>query len=82
MTTDLQRKLQPKNGETIAFNVAHGAWRALAFYREGPDARIILARDGETIREFEYPSYRIWNIAAHLPDIAAEHESRDAESSP
>jgi len=72
--TDLEFKLQPKDGETIAYDEHWLGWRAVAFYREGPDARIVIARGDTLIREFDYPAYRIWNIAAHLPGMVDGYE--------
>mgnify|MGYP001561851581 CR=1 FL=1 len=41
-----------------------------AFYVGGEqNARIIITRCGKTFREFDYPAYRIWNIAAHFTEI-------------
>jgi len=74
--TDLEVKFTPKEGETIAYDERYRGWRAVAFYREGPDARIVIARGEELVREFDYPAYRIYNIAAHLPDTVAVFESR------
>ena len=75
MPTDLELKFTPKEGETIAYDEHWLGWRAVAFYREGPDARIVIARGDKLIREFYYPAYRIWKIVAHLPDMVNEHES-------
>lgn len=33
------------------------------------DARIELLKDGAVIRTFNYPAYKIWNLAAHFEDI-------------
>lgn len=33
------------------------------------DALVEIFRDGEPLRKFLYPAYRIWNIAAHFNDI-------------
>lgn len=51
-------------------------YRAQAFTRDGePSARVVILRDGEVVAENpDYPSYRIYNVAAHLPDIAASIE--------
>jgi len=29
------------------------------------DARVVLRRGGELVREFEYPTYRVWTLLAH-----------------
>ena len=33
------------------------------------DALIQVSKDGSVIREFLFPAYKIWNIAAHFSDI-------------
>lgn len=33
------------------------------------DALIEIYKDGEKLREFLFPAYKIWNIAAHFSDI-------------
>lgn len=33
------------------------------------DALIEILKDGAVIREFRFPAYKIWNIAAHFKDI-------------
>jgi hypothetical protein len=44
--------------------------RAWGNYKEDSrDALIEIQKDGEAYKEFEYPSYKIWNIAAHFRDI-------------
>ena len=74
--TDLELKFQPKEGETVAYDDRWRGWRVAAFYREGQDARVIIARGDELVREFGYPAYQIYNIVAHLPDMVDDYESR------
>ena len=35
----------------------------------GGDALIQIFKDGQQIRSFLFPAYKIWNIAAHFSDI-------------
>lgn len=43
------------------------------------DALIEIFKDGEVLRSFRYPAYRIWNIAAHFSDIVdGEIEKNDS----
>jgi hypothetical protein len=72
---------EPKEGERLAYDerwTVNGVeYRALAFWRDGPDARIVVRRADEVLAKTEnYPAYRIYNIAAHLPDFAREHERK------
>lgn len=58
--------------ETEAFKVEHRGFIVTAFYDNGPkvpDANVVITRDGVPFREFKYPAYRIWNIAAHFTDM-------------
>lgn len=71
---------EPREGETLAFDEKFREWRALAFHREGPDARIVIMRGEDLIGENEsYPAYRIYNVAAHLPDMVEAHERAEEE---
>lgn len=36
--------------------------------------RVVLFRDGQQVREFTYPAYRIWTLLAHWTDGLAEFE--------
>ncbi len=54
--------------EQIAFKVEHRGFVVTALYDADPkiqDAHIVITRDGTPFKEFDYPAYRIWNIAAH-----------------
>lgn len=33
------------------------------------DALITVFKDGQKVREFLWPAYKIWNLIAHFPDI-------------
>ena len=65
--------------EKQAFKVQYKGFIVTAFYDAEPkaqDAHIVITRDGVPFKEFKYPAYRIWNIAAHFPDMVdAELES-------
>ena len=45
------------------------AWYAVNTETEKGDAIIEIKKDGHIIREFIFPAYKIWNIAAHFSDI-------------
>ena len=36
---------------------------------DGGDARVMVKRGEETLREFIYPAYKVWNLEAHNSDI-------------
>lgn len=40
------------------------------------DAHIEITKGEETVKVFDYPSYRIWNIAAHFHDIVNDLVTR------
>ncbi len=55
--------------EKVAFKVEHKGYMAEGFWGDGPDGRVVVTRDGEFLKEFTYPAYKIFNIAAHWQDI-------------
>jgi len=58
------------------FNVK--AWYLKNTETEKGDALIKITKEGKLIREFIYPSYKIFNIAAHFSDIVdGELENND-----
>jgi hypothetical protein len=44
----------------------------------GGDALVEIFKDGQPVREFLFPAYKIWNIAAHFRDIVDSEISKDA----
>lgn len=60
-----------------AFKVEHRGFIATAFYAQGQDADIVVTREGALYKEFKYPAYRIWNIAAHWRDMVEEVLARE-----
>ena len=53
----------------IAFELSEQGYDFKAEHIGNGDARITIQKDGEMIRDFKFPSYKIWNIAAHARDI-------------
>lgn len=45
----------------------------------GGDALIEVERDGNIIRSFQFPAYKVWNIAAHSHDIIESELAKDTE---
>lgn len=54
-----------------AFKVSDRGFTCIGSYLKQPegDALIEIFRDGEKLRWFLFPAYKIWNIAAHFSDI-------------
>lgn len=51
-------KIGPDRGYTIT-----------AIDQEGSNAKVKVELDGNLVREFDFPAYKIWNIQAHADDI-------------
>lgn len=58
----------------LAYEKEDRGYVVQAWYRDDPgqDAHIEIVREGVLVREFDYPAYRIWNIAAHFDEIVDE----------
>jgi hypothetical protein len=67
-----------KKDETPAYNIDDRGFNVKAWYPvEAGDALIHISHDGKLVREFLYPAYKIWNIAAHFHDIVDGELSKD-----
>lgn len=55
--------------EKIAFEVEHKGFKAVGYWGDGADGRVVVTREGQPFKEFTYPAYKIFNIAAHWIDI-------------
>jgi len=53
------------------------AWYLVDTEESKGDALIEISYNGEIVREFLFPSYKIWNIAAHFSDIVDGELSKD-----
>jgi hypothetical protein len=58
----------------VIFDITEGGWRVIARDVDGPDAHLDFEHNGKPYRSFDYPAYRVWNIAAHFGDIIADFE--------
>ena len=56
----------------LAFEKSYRGFTVRAFYTDGQSAHVDIDRAGQPFRTFDYPSYRIWNIAAHFTDMVDE----------
>ena len=50
----------------LAYEITDRGFTVRTYYTDGPDAHVEITRDGRPFKTFDYPSYRIWNIAAHF----------------
>jgi hypothetical protein len=55
--------------EKIAFETEYKGFKAVGYWGEGAVGRVVVTRDGNPFKEFAYPAYKIFNIAAHWQDI-------------
>jgi hypothetical protein len=64
-------KKKKEDVKKAAFDIEDRGFRVRAFYLEDDsgDAEIEMTKDGEPFKNFRYPAYRIWNIAAHFSDM-------------
>ena len=53
------------------FNGITNGYNFIGTYLKEPrgEALIEIKRDGKLVKEFLFPAYKIWNIAAHTQDI-------------
>jgi hypothetical protein len=60
--------------DKVAFDHTEYGYRFVATYLVEPkgDALIEIYRGEEIVRSTFWPAYKIWNIAAHAQDIAAD----------
>lgn len=53
------------------------AWYVKDTETEKGDALIEVRKEEEIIRQFIFPAYKIWNIAAHFKDIVDSEEEKN-----
>ena len=67
--------------DKIAFEHDHEGYHFRATHLHEPkgEALVEIEKDGDMVKSFLWPSYKIWNIAAHADDIVAglEEDSDD-----
>lgn len=66
-------------GKELAFDETKGDWRITGSYDE-PD-NIVFYYKGKVHKKITFPSYKIWNIAAHLDEIIKDFEQGMAVAS-
>ena len=59
--------------DKIAFEGDEGGYHFKGTYLKEPrgESLIEISKDGQMVREFLFPGYKIWNIAAHAKDIVS-----------
>jgi urease gamma subunit len=62
--------------DTVAFKTEARGLKFVATYLTHPksEALIEISRDGQMVKSLLWPAYKVWNIAAHADDIAADIE--------
>lgn len=67
--------------EKVAFELEKCGYSFKATYLENPkgESLIEISKNGKVVKEFLFPSYKIWNIAAHAEDIAIGLEKESEE---
>jgi hypothetical protein len=62
--------------DKVAFTQETKGYTITATYLKEPetDALIEIKKVGKVVKEFLFPAYKIWNIAAHMNDIIAGFE--------
>ena len=57
--------------DKVVFEGDVGGYYFKATYLHEPkgEALVQISKDGKTVKEFLFPSYKVWNIAAHASDI-------------
>lgn len=53
----------------VAFDITERGYRIVALWGESSDAKVTIHKGDELFKEFEYPAYKIFNLAAHFSDI-------------
>lgn len=66
------------------FDINEAAYNVKAYYLKNTetskgDALIEVRKDSEIIRQFIFPAYKIWNIAAHFKDIVESEQNKNIE---
>ena len=63
--------------EILAFEKSYRGFTVKAFWGNEPTARIEITKDDKPYKTFDYPSYRIFNIAAHFEDMIDDELTAD-----
>ena len=59
-----------ESGRRPIYELEDRSFYIAAFYQgENNLARVIVLKDGELYRDFEYTAYKVYNLAAHFSDM-------------
>ncbi len=77
-------KEREKEKDKPEFDITDKGYNVKAWYvkdteTEKGDALIEVRKEEEIIRQFIFPAYKIWNIAAHFKDIVDSEEEKNIE---
>ena len=65
--------------EKIAFELEDRRFKIRAIWGDGGESLIEITKDGQPYKKFTYPSYKIFNLAAHFSDIVDSELAKDDE---
>ena len=70
-----------KEKENPEFSIDDRGYNVKAWYLKEPagDALIEITKNGDMLRRFTFPAYKIFNIAAHFSDIVDSEEEKNVE---
>lgn len=76
--------LREKEKDKPEFDITDRGYNVKAWYvkdteTEKGDALIEVRKGEEIIRQFIFPAYKIWNIAAHFRDIVDSEEEKNID---
>jgi len=79
-----EEEKREKEESTPEFDIMDRGYNAKAWYLKDTDtqkgdALIEIRKDGNLLREFIFPGYKIWNIAAHFYEIINSEEERNLD---
>ena len=62
--------------DEVVFECDAGGYHFVATYLHAPkgEALIEISKEGTLIKSMLWPAYKVWNVAAHADDIAADIE--------
>jgi hypothetical protein len=53
------------------FHIQEDEWAITAESTDSSDAHVVIRKNGETVKEFSWPAYKVWNLAAYVHRVFA-----------